>query len=329
MKRTIRVLSIDGGGIRGIIPSLLLKEIEGLAQRPISHLFDLIVGTSTGGLIALALTLPGEQGGPVNDAKSLIGFYENQGKKIFHIPLWKRVESAWNLLDEKYPDKGIERILSDFFMETRLKDAITPVMIPAYEIEGRMPWFFRSSRAKVSESYDFPMRDVARAACAAPTYFSPKKLVSGNSSDYYSLIDGGVFANNPSMCAYVETRNMFPDRDDILLVSLGTGELTRRIEHEDAKDWGLAQWAHPILNVIFDGISDTVDYQLKEILQPPGRGKRYFRFQTRLDTGNDDLDDARDSNIRALKLEAMEMIDTHREDLDLLVKTLMKAEERS
>ncbi len=329
MKEPIRVLSIDGGGIRGIIPSLVLKEIEGKAQRPISHLFDLIVGTSTGGLIAMALTVPGKSGGPAHDAKSLIGFYETQGKRIFHIPLWKRVESGWNLLDEKYPDKGVEQVLDEFFGETRLKDAITPVMIPAYEIEGRTPWFFRSDRARVSESYDFAMKDVARAASAAPTYFSPKKLTAMDSSDYYSLIDGGVYANNPGMCAYVEARTMFPESEDILMVSLGTGELTRRIQHNDAKDWGLAQWAQPILNVIFDGVSDTIDYQLNELLKPPGRTKRYFRFQSRLDSGNDDLDDVRVSNMRGLKLEAKEMLKKHSDDLNLLVETLMKSEERS
>ncbi len=329
MKKLIRVLSIDGGGIRGIIPSMVLKEIEGIAQRPVSHLFDLIVGTSTGGLIALALTKPGRDGGPHIDGKSLIGFYENEGKKIFHIPLWKRVESGWNLLDEKYPDKNIEQVLKGFFGDSRLKEAITPVMIPAYEIEGRSPWFFRSERARVSESYDFPMSDVARAATAAPTYFSPKKLMNMDSSDYYSLIDGGVYANNPSLCAYVEAKNMFPDNHDFLLVSLGTGELTKRIEHNDAKDWGLAQWAHPILNVIFDGLSDTVDYQMKELLHPPGRSKRYFRFQARLDNGNDDMDDARDHNLRTLKLDAKETIRSHSEDLDVLVKTLLKSEERT
>ena len=69
---------------------------------------------------------------------------------------------------------------------------------------------------------------------------------------------------------------------------------------------------------MFDGQSDTTDYMLKQLLQPPGRGRRYFRFQTRLDSGNDDLDDARDSNIRALKKEAKEMIGKHDEDLNLL-----------
>lgn len=322
MKDTIRVLSIDGGGIRGIIPSMVLKELEGRTQVPVSSLFDLIVGTSTGGLIALGLTMPNDDGGPLYDAKSMIGFYETEGKKIFHIPIWKRVESAWNLLDEKYPDSGIDRVLKNHFGDVRLKDAITPVIIPAYEIEGRTPWFFRSTRAKISAEYDYYMKDVARAASAAPTYFSPKQLKGSDSGELYSLIDGGVYANNPSMCAYAEAKALFPDKKDIIMVSLGTGELTRRIEHKDAKDWGLAQWAHPLLNVMFDGQSDTADYFSRELLQKQGRSKSYFRLQTRLDNGNDDMDDARDSNYRALKLEAKEMIEAHDRDLDLMSEYL-------
>lgn len=318
MREMVRVLSLDGGGIRGIIPCMLLKEIEGRAQRPISELFDLIVGTSTGGLIALGLTRPGNEGVPMYDSKSLIGFYENEGSRIFHRTIWKRIESAWNLLDEKYSEKNIEVVLKEYFGDSMLRDALKPVMVPAYEIESRSPWFFRSERAKVSKEYDYAMKDVARAAAAAPTYFPPKQLKGQDSGESYSLIDGGVYANNPAMCAYTEARTMFPQKKDVLMVSIGTGELTRRIEHKEAKDWGLAQWAHPILNVVFDGQSDTSDYMLKELLQPPGRGRRYFRFQSRLDSGNDDLDDARESNIRSLKKEAREMIDKHEEDLNML-----------
>ncbi len=324
MSRPVTVLSIDGGGIRGIIPAMILKDIEEITGERISNLFDLIGGTSTGAMIALGLTMPGDDGKPRFSAKDIMKFYEDNGKRIFHRSLWRRVESAWSLLDEKYSPRGIEDVLEEYFGETRLKESLTPLIIPAYEIESRCPWFFRSERAKVSQSYDFPMKVVARAASAAPTYFEPLQIKTPDSIDYYALIDGGVFANNPAMCTYVEARTLFPDNEDILMVSLGTGELTRRIMYKDARDWGLAQWAHPILNVMFDGESDTVDYQMKQLLQPPGRGKRYFRFQTRLDSGNDDLDDASEHNLHNLKIETKEMIEKHSEDLELLCDLLVE-----
>lgn len=318
MTDLVKVLSIDGGGIRGIIPAMVLSRIEALTNKRTSDMFDLIAGTSTGGIIALGLTTPDINGEARYSAEDLLEMYEEYGSKIFHRSVWKKIGSGWSLLEEKYSTKGLEEVLNEYFEDTRLRDALTNLIIPGYEIEGRFPWFFRSIRAQASEHYDFPMSQVARAASAAPTYFEPEKIVSTDMVDYYALIDGGVFANNPGMCAYVEAKTMFPEVDDVLIVSLGTGELTRRIDYEKAKDWGIAQWAHPILNVVFDGVSDTIDYQLKKLLPHRDFQQRYFRFQCRLDSGDDDLDDASRENIRALKKEADEMIEAMDSDIDAL-----------
>lgn len=323
MSKLVKVLSIDGGGIRGIVPSMVLSDIEDITGERIVDLFDLIGGTSTGGLLAMGLTKPGEDGKPQYSAKDLMDLYEKHGKKIFHRSILRTLSSAWSLLDEKYSQRGLEKVLDDYFGETRLKEALKPLIIPAYEIESRSAWFFRSERAKVSPSYDFPMKVVARAASAAPTYFEPEKIGTEDGIDYYALIDGGVYANNPALCTYIEARELFPDDTDFLVVSLGTGELTRRIQYKDARDWGLAHWAHPILNVVFDGQSDTVDYQMQKLLQHSGDRKRYFRFQTRLDSGMDDLDDASEHNIRNLKIEAKEMIEKNAEEFKLLCDLLV------
>lgn len=323
MSKAVRILSIDGGGIRGIVPCMVLKRIEEITGKRCSDLFELIGGTSTGGLIALGLAKPGNGQEPDFSIDQIKDLYEKNGKRIFHRSIWRKFESAWSLLDEKYSQKGIETVLDEYFGEIRLKEALVPLIIPAYEIESRSVWFFRSERAKYSEDYDFPMKEVARAASAAPTYFEPEKLSEKGDIDYWALVDGGVFANNPGMCTYVEAKSMFPDRD-IIMVSLGTGELTRRISYDDARSWGLAQWAHPLINVMFDGQSDTVDYQLKEILQLPGKRKGYFRFQTRLDSGNDDLDDPSDKNIHNLKIEAGEMLKERGSELEHVCEMLME-----
>jgi uncharacterized protein len=123
-----------------------------------------------------------------------------------------------------------------------------------------------------------------------------------------AFVDGGVYANNPAMCAYVEARKIHPEEDDFLVVSLGTGELTRSLPYEEVKGWGLALWAQPILNVVFDGVADTVDYQLRELLPSECDARRYYRFQTLLDIGKDDMDDASRTNVAALKVKAREII---------------------
>lgn len=320
-----RVLSIDGGGIRGIIPAMFLAELERRTQRPVSELFDLIAGTSTGGILALGLTVPGPDGRPRYRAQDLVALYELEGGEIFSRSAWHRIRALGNVAEEKYPSRGIETVLERRFGESRLSEALADVLIPSYEIERRMPFFFRSSRARVRPDYDFRMRDVARATSAAPTYFEPHKIPADEDGrDYYALIDGGVFANNPAMCAYAEAQTTAPGAD-VLLVSLGTGELVRPIHYDDAKGWGLAHWAQPILGTVFDGVSDTVDYQLNRLLNGRSvRRRRYYRFQVRLDEGNDDMDDASRTNIRMLKLLAEDLIRRSKRELDALCRQLVR-----
>jgi patatin-like phospholipase/acyl hydrolase len=320
-----KVLSIDGGGIRGIIPAMVLAEIERRTGKPISELFDLVAGTSTGGILALGLTKPGRDSKPQFSAERLIELYESEGGKIFDRPVWHRIQSVGSLAEEKYPATGIEEVAQKYFGDRRLAEALTEVLVTAYEIEGRAAWFFkrRHARDENREGDNFLMREIARATSAAPTYFEPF-LVEGGPHDKCALIDGGVHSNNPAMCAYVEARKIHPEENDFLVVSLGTGELTRSLPYEEVRGWGLALWAQPILNVVFDGVADTVDYQLRELLSTEeGEARRYYRFQTQLDIGKDDMDDASRTNIVALKVKAREIIAKNEDALKTLCAQLV------
>jgi hypothetical protein len=326
----MRVLSIDGGGIRGLIPALVLAEIEDRTGKPTCELFDLIAGTSTGGIIALGLAMPGVDG-PKYSARDLARLYEDKGHDIFFLPAWHRIRSGDGTLEEKYPSEGVETVLKEYFAGARLKAALTEVFVTSYEIERALPFFFRSQRAKQDASYDFSMWQVARATSAAPTYFEPFKLAATTSDEFYALVDGGVFANNPAMCAYVESR-MRLDSDDppappdseILFVSLGTGQLTRALRYEEAKAWGLLGWARPILDVVFDGVSDTVDFQLTELLEPRDGKKRYYRFQVPLEKDEAAMDDAGDRHLQALRRLAGSIVRDNDTVLDNLCTRLVE-----
>lgn len=323
MPQIVKVLAIDGGGIRGIIPALLLTEIEKRTQKPIADLFDLVAGTSTGGILALALTKPDGAGKPAYSAQQLVALYENEGQEIFSRSVWHRIRAIGNLLDERYQATGIEDVLERYFAETRLKEALKEVIITSYEIERRIPWFFKSRNARRFPDFDYPMKVVARATSAAPTYFEPLKYPSDGSPAYHAWIDGGVYANNPTLCAFAEAKKAFPQADDYLVVSLGTGELTRPIHFADAKDWGVAGWALPILSVVFHGVSVTVDYQMTQMLPAAGPTRRYYRFEPRLDKGNDDMDDTSNTNLHALVSLAEELIPAQQDALDGLCRQLM------
>jgi patatin-like phospholipase/acyl hydrolase len=323
MSDVLRVLSIDGGGIRGVIPATILAEIENRTHARIAELFDLIAGTSTGGILALGLVKPSadDERRPQFAATELADLYEKEGRRIFDRSPWHRFVALNNLLDEKYDAKGLESVLEDYFGDVPLSEAVTETLVTSYELETREPWFFARHKAREKPGWDFPMRFVARATSAAPTYFEPEELK--RTRPHGGLVDGGVFANNPTMCAYVEARDLHPGTDDILIVSLGTGQHTRPIHYRDAKDWGLALWAKPILSVVFDGVSDTVDHQMEILCGGGDNGhRRYYRFQTELDLGSDDMDNATATNIAILKQKAQQMIEKETDSIDTLCHEL-------
>ena len=297
----IKVLSIDGGGIRGIIPALVLAEIEQQTGRAACDLFDLIAGTSAGGIIALGVTAPEPDGSPRHSAKELAGFFINEGPKIFSRSLLRKIETADGLLEEKYSASGLEAALQNNLGDTLLSEALCDVLITSYDIQSHEPFFFKRRQAREHPERDYPMRVVARSTSAAPTYFEPEHVIPsavapGEPSDY-ALVDGGTFANNPALCAYAEAMRDHPGTD-ILVVSLGTGRLTESIPFEEAKHWGLLEWARPLLGVIMDGSSAAIDYQLDQLLE---RNVRHFRFQTVLEHVSDSLDDVSTANIDGLR----------------------------
>lgn len=284
----MRILSIDGGGIRGIIPALVLAEVEARTGRRVAELFDLVAGTSTGGILACALTRP-----DAAPAAELVELYRTEGPRIFRRSLGQRVRSLDGLVEEKHDDTALEDALARYLGAGRLSDATSRVLVTAYDLQARRPHFFKSWRADL----DAPLQVVARATVAAPTYFEP--LEDGPRS----LIDGGVFATNPAMCAYAEAVRLEGSPPDFVL-SLGTGSQTRPILHADAAGWGLVEWVRPVIDVVFDGVSDTVEYQLAQLM-PAGS---VVRLQTELDRASDALDDASPGNLALLEEQAAALI---------------------
>ena len=311
---TTTILSIDGGGIRGIIPALVLEFIEEQAGQPIASLFDVIAGTSTGGIIALGLSCPDDSGAARYRAADLANMYDEQGARIFPHELLGKVRQVF---EPKYSSRGRLEVLDEKLGSTPLSGAITEVLVTSYDIWGRAPVFFRSSLASEDPERDHLMRDVAAATSAAPTYFEPVRLQSPGSGPEYVLVDGGVFANNPGMCALVDRTTVGGHVENAFMVSLGTGTLTRHFSYRQARRWGLLGWAQRVLDVTFDGVSEATDYQLQTIL-----GDRYHRFEIPLEHASDNMDDAEPQNLANLRRKAEELISTKRPELESVCSAL-------
>jgi predicted acylesterase/phospholipase RssA len=291
----VKILAIDGGGIRGLIPALVLSEIESRTGRRMADLVDLIAGTSTGGIIACALAKPSPM-----PAASIAAIYEEEGPEIFSRSLLRKIGSVGGLTDERYSSSGLVDALERHLGDAPMKAATVPLLLTAYDTERRAIRFLRSE----GEDSGATMVQAAHATSAAPTYFEAVRIGDA------TLVDGGVFAVNPAMCAYAEVAGKLD-----LLVSLGTGSHTRRLAYDEIKDWGQLEWARPVLDVVFDGGQDAVDFQLSRLL-----GDSYVRLQTELRDASDDLDDASSSNLAALRREAERLIADS--DLDAVCERL-------
>ena len=262
-----KIICFDGGGLKGLISIVIMRRL----YEAVPELFnaDLWSGTSTGGIIALALANKGSTkleytdppGGaismPQTDADRLAAvekLYYDKGKDIFK----KKRFNLWNLFSSKYSNKTLRKLLHEFFGEVTLGE-ISPVLIPAFDLDRThtyrkwAPKFF-DNLGEVDKN--ICVEDVAAYTSAAPTFFPS---VDG-------FIDGGVCANNPSMSAVTAALDKCDTcLSKIRVLSIGTGQGLQYIK--GSPNWGYYKWAPKLLDVLFDGIVDVPDFQCKAILK--------------------------------------------------------------
>ncbi len=309
-KKTRIVLSVDGGGIKGVIPAMVLSEIEKRTGCSVSEFCDLMAGTSTGGIITLALTKDDGNGNPVYKAEDMVDFYKKSGHRIFQRSMWREILSVNGYLDGKYSVEGVESLLEEHFGYSLLGDSLVKLIVSSYNIQDRMPYLFKSWENKFK---NVPVKYVARATTAAPSYFEPALVTVENASK--ALIDGGIFLENPSVTAYAEAVKLFPG-DEIFVISCGTGKLNEPISYDEARKWGKAEWIRPLFDCMFDGMCDNTDYQMSQIVGE----KNYIRFQTGLPRISEERDDVSRENIARLVKVGEELIATNNEFINKVVE---------
>jgi uncharacterized protein len=276
---TTRIVSIDGGGVRGIIPTIVLERLsarpglEGWLGRT-----NLFAGTSTGGLIALALAAG-------LDLSAVRALYEVRAAEVFADSWFDDVRDLGKILGADYDVDNLRAVLDDVFGDRRLRDLSRRVLVTTFDLndEARSTW-----KPKIFHNYPGSDSDgevlaakVGVYTSAAPTYFA--------SDDGY--VDGGVFATNPSMCALAQTQDERigderAELHEVRLLSLGTGRSLERIEG-DRHDWGYLQWVRPLISIMLDGVNGIADYQCAQIL-----GRHYRRVAPTFPEGTSiDMDD--------------------------------------
>lgn len=270
-----RLLCVDGGGLRGLLPARLLEHAEQVNGKPIVDGFDLIAGTSTGGIIAIGLVagLPASQ---------LAELYSKRGAQIFSRSVEWEFESGAGHLKPKYQATALEAILLELLGNDRLsngQDETVELLVTSYAMSQpkwpQSPYLFKSWKARAGSDRDFFLRDVARATSAAPTYFPPAQIRAIDGGQFL-CIDGGVIANNPSAAALASARRLWPS-DEFTIVSIGTGLTKPSQVSAESLGWGDVQWLKPILDIFMDGQMDMSVYEMREQL-----GSLYHRFETEI-----------------------------------------------
>lgn len=258
------ILSFDGGGIRGVYSARLVARLAEEVPDFLDEV-ELFAGTSTGGIIALALAF-----GMTPD--QVIQLYSDHGKEIFDDSWWDDVVDVGGLTGADYDNKNLKKVLTDIFGSKKLKD-LDPrrILVPSFDLDNsddpyKLPSDPRSWKPKFFHNYpgddsdgEEQIVDVALRTSAAPTYFP----------SYDGYIDGGVVANNPSVSAMAQALD--PDTggqkiSDIRLLSIGTGDNPAFLAGKSL-DWGYAQWAKPLINLMIDGVMGVADYECRRILK--------------------------------------------------------------
>ncbi len=296
------ILCIDGGGMRGIIPVIYLKKLEKEIQNStggnsLDSYFDLIAGTSTGGLITLALTCPSSFGykicnnAPQVDLDDLLDLYKTMGKEIF--PSASKSTTVFRYFTStKYPETGIETLLEKWFEDSLMGQATVPTLVMSYDLFCGEPVAIRSYQER-----SFLVRDAGRATSAAPTYFTP--LVK----DGQLLVDGGVVANNPAIYAYIEAKKLYPNCKKFNILSLSTGGKNHTMTFDETN--GLLNWKDQVSPMYSTAQKCTTDIVLENM-----KDVNYVRIDDPLEF-DIKMDDTNPVDIKKMEEFAIEVATLH------------------
>ena len=306
LQRTVRILSLDGGGIRGIIELEFLEKIEEITGRAISELFDLIATTSTGTIIGLALTVPGADGKPRYTAKKVKEVFMAKAAEVFPHSIFGKLEQ---LYEAEYSRKGLNSLGKEFYGDVKMKEAMNEVVVTSYNATTGQPWLFEKKHIVIPPQKNNPeekhrfdesaskldggslsMLDVMEASTAAPTYFPLKKLLIDGKE--YLFADGGLQANNPVLCGISRAKEIF-NNPDVVICSLGTGYTPVKMPFSK-QDCGDLQIATKILDILMNASLVQTYEQMKGLFPEAGKERKFYRFQTTLPEDLSPLDDAKD-----------------------------------
>ena len=337
------ILSMDGGGIRGIVPAAVLAYLENRIQEMMNdnrirlvNLVDFVAGTSTGSIIGGLMLIPGTVKNqyvvPMYTMWEIVQMYFEFGGAVFKKnDLWYYIRTMWGLLGPKFPERNIETPLLQYMDHYKLKDLLKPCMFSGYDIDKRKAIFYTNSDER-QEYADYYLKDVVRGSTSIPSIFSPAYFNEGININ--TIVDGGTFANNPSLAAYIEvSKTIFKGENkpkkhsvkDVLVISLGTGSYSKKpYTFSKTKRWGKAQWIVPALDVMTSSHSEVTNYEMEKIFAANDSSQNYIRLNPPIVLGSTNALDASKENLSKLLKDAQNYTKENKEMLDDLAQKICR-----
>ncbi|CAA3031689.1 patatin 2 [Olea europaea subsp. europaea] len=324
----ITILSIDGLGIRGIIPATILEYLESQLQvldgedARLADYFDVIAGTSTGGLVTAMLTAPNKDNRPLFSAKDIKPFYLEHSSRIFPqknglLGLFEKLLKS--IVGPKYDGEYLHKVIREKLGDSRLHETLTNVVIPTFDIENLQPIVFSKYQAVRNPSLDVRLSDICIGTSAAPTYLPAYYFMNQGYVREFNLVDGGVAANNPTLVAINQITkqildgnpDFFPikpmDYGRFLVISVGTGssKAQKKYSAQKAAKWGIFEWlqnggSSPIVDVFTQASADMVDLHISVVFQAFHSQENYLRIQDTLTGTAASVDVATKENLNKL-----------------------------
>lgn len=340
------ILAIDGGGMRGIIPAYILKKLDELIkaegdERPLYSHFDLVAGTSTGGLLAIGLSCPQEGSGLIKeegrnipvyrkrnllkkpvfegivtkeaDPAALENIYLENGSKIFPSSSKNIFSHIGQFFSDKYDVRPFENFLKDMLSDIPLESLKVPTAIVSFNTTKSSIYVFRSW-----DDHGFLLREAARATTAAPMYFSPAVLQDSETGERLVLSDGGLGANNPALVAYVEAQRLYPEAKNFKILSLSTCKNPYSFDPTKTSG-GVTGWVASITRLYSAAQENSIGEYLDRI-----QNVQYTRIYSKILDKRIALDDTSAESLKILREKAEKVYENQMDEIKAFAHELVQ-----
>ena len=279
------ILSLAGGGCRGVAQAQFLKRLEENLDKSLFDTFDMFAGTSVGAIIGAGIAYSKLSGKEISDTL----FTKENAKKMMDKSLWDRVLGPLQTRP-LYDGKGKTELINEHIGSVSMHETTKDALFITYDIDSDKPKIFKSWDPR---DHDIPVNKVVDMSSAAPTYY-PSVCINGRWG-----VDGALCANYPTDCAYADALELYGKNEDIRILCIGTGATKFKDVGKDSKYWGSVQWVLEgnLLSLVMDGPQDATHYRMVKFTD--ALGHRYLRVNECID--NTTMDDVSSDNIKKLK----------------------------